>query len=154
MDTKEIICRLAKERDEQKICEALFDFYIIYEGVDCNMTIPELREIAIDNIRREGLYLTDLGNILFTKKTQILSLSGKHGASAILDSKYMMKIYEMIGDYYIIPSSINEVLIVPKSLGYSKDRLQDILININMSIRSKMVLSNQIISFKELITRL
>lgn len=38
-----------------------------------------------------------------------------NGAAAILDTDLMLEIFEKIGEFYILPSSIHEVLIVPMS---------------------------------------
>lgn len=41
--------------------------------------------------------------------------SGVNGAGILLCSDYLTKIFDKIGEYYILPSSVHEVIIVPKA---------------------------------------
>lgn len=45
---------------------------------------------------------------------------GVNGAGILLCSDYLTKIFDKIGDYYILPSSVHEVIIVPKA-NYTAD---------------------------------
>ncbi len=65
----------------------------------------------------------------------ILSNENKlNGAAAILDSTIMNRVIDQIGErFYIIPSSIHEVLVVPDRGGIKKDDLESMVREVNGS---------------------
>lgn len=73
----------------------------------------------------------------------VLSNTDKNfGAAAVLDSEMMDKIREEVGDFYILPSSVHELLIVPKSANVDLETLQDMVKDVN----STHVAPNEILS--------
>ena len=67
-----------------------------------NMTSEEKAEARAEfDMPDPGMYVLSNGNKSF-------------GAAAMLDTDTMDKIREEVGDFYILPSSVHEVLIVPK----------------------------------------
>ena len=56
-----------------------------------------------------------------------------NGAAAILDTDLMLEIFEKIGEFYILPSSIHEVLIVPMSSNMQADDLRAMVKEVNDS---------------------
>lgn len=54
-----------------------------------------------------------------------------NGATAILDTDLMLAIFEKIGEFYILPSSIHEVLIVPMSSNMQADDLRAMVKEVN-----------------------
>ncbi len=66
-------------------------------------------------------------NVLTTK-------SKENGAGILLCGEYLAEIREKIGDYYILPSSIHEVIIVAKDKSFANiDELAKIVREINVS---------------------
>lgn len=65
----------------------------------------------------------------------VMSNNRRHyGASVMLYSGALLETYARIGQpYYIIPSSIHEVLIVPESLHITVPELKDMCIDVNTS---------------------
>lgn len=58
--------------------------------------------------------------------------SRMNGASAILDTKMMDNIAEKLdGDYYILPSSVHETLVVPMSSEADRDTLESMVRDVN-----------------------
>lgn len=55
------------------------------------------------------------------------------GAAAILDEEEMERIYEELGDYYVLPSSIHEVLVLPKEGAPEPQILREIIHGVNMT---------------------
>jgi hypothetical protein len=53
------------------------------------------------------------------------------GASQLLNKEILAILYDKFGEYYILPSSIHEVLIIPKSLGGSVEELKEMVITVN-----------------------
>lgn len=71
-----------------------------------------------------------------------------HGASIIFNKSLMAKIAEKLGKYYILPSSIHEVLIVPATLGRNAKELAEIVRNVNAeSVPPQERLSDNIYEF-------
>ena len=54
-----------------------------------------------------------------------------NGAAAILDTDLMLEIFEKIGEFYILPSSIHEVLIVPMSSNIHVSELKAMVKEVN-----------------------
>lgn len=54
-----------------------------------------------------------------------------NGAGVIFCDRVLQKIYEKMGDYYILPSSIHEVLIVPATCGLDRDELKEMVCTVN-----------------------
>ena len=78
-------------------------------------------------------------------------LSNKHktqGASIIFNKALMTRIAEKIGKYYILPSSIHEVLIVPAISGNSAKELAQIVKRVNEeSISERDKLSDNVYEY-------
>lgn len=81
-----------------------------------NLTVNEIVDAALKNIEGKGV-LKMMGDVLADAKDKPLIVLtnefNSSGAGAILDSKVIEKLNE-IGDCYVIPSSIHEMIIVPK----------------------------------------
>lgn len=54
-----------------------------------------------------------------------------NGASALLDEKMMEEIVETVGEFYILPSSIHEVIIVPAKAGMDVESLENMVCEVN-----------------------
>ena len=55
-----------------------------------------------------------------------------HGASALLDEKMMQKVSErMNGDFYILPSSVHETIIIPKNAEMDRETLEGMVRDVN-----------------------
>lgn len=67
------------------------------------------------------------------EKLFVLTNTSKlHGAAALLSEKIMSEITEKIGpDFYILPSSVHEVLIVPKTAGMNLSDLEGMVREVN-----------------------
>lgn len=95
-----------------------------------NTTKEEIHKIAMENtLQRENITLTpmkemiedlqgkpveDLDNIEDAPMYVLTNKSFINGAIAILDSNIQKKMADLLGgDYYIIPSSIHEVIVIP-----------------------------------------
>lgn len=62
----------------------------------------------------------------------VLSNSSKlFGAAALLDEKMMGDISEKLGDFYILPSSVHETIIVPKREGMELSELEAMVRDVN-----------------------
>lgn len=99
--------------------------------------VDELHDIAVGNMNLPQNYvLEDLGTIPgnFGRK-MMLVLTNKtavNGATVIISEKVREAVAERVGgDYYILPSSINELMIVPKDSAGSVDFLQQLVRDTN-----------------------
>lgn len=55
-----------------------------------------------------------------------------HGASALLDEKMMQEVSErMNGDFYILPSSVHETIIIPKNAEMDRETLEGMVRDVN-----------------------
>lgn len=119
----------------------LFDFW--------NLSEEELNRIGMDNLMVREPVLMDLYDLskisgrfdraidytllnrekLRTDRIYTLTLDGYwNGASAMLNEDTLRKIGELFGeDYFLLPSSINDVMIYPWSLNHDIEDLKDTL---------------------------
>ncbi len=57
-----------------------------------------------------------------------------HGATAMASKKYMDEILEKLGmDFFILPSSQHEILVIPDNGSYNKNELEKMIIEVNQS---------------------
>ncbi|MBQ6903291.1 MAG: hypothetical protein IJQ26_02115 [Lachnospiraceae bacterium] len=84
------------------------------------------REEATDMVK--GMFPPELDRGMYVLTNQ----SKHHGAAVILNPKTMDEITEKVGkEYYILPSSIHEVLIVPKRDGMELKDLEGMVRDVN-----------------------
>ena len=121
-----------------------------------DMTPQELYHIAVENYNRTfPPALTSLGNVLSgllgdmpdfmlddTPEKNIYVLSNKqniNGATSMLVSSMMDKAAEELGEnYYVLPSSTHEVLLVPESFAREVENLTSMVYEINRSVVNEM----------------
>jgi len=66
----------------------------------------------------EEVHVTDIGlNVLYTK------ILDQFGAGALADKELLRKTYEKIGQFYILPSSIHEIIVVSAKAGEPNEML-------------------------------
>ena len=95
-----------------------------------HISVDELHMAALDEQRKWGGYsINSMRSVLTAMAPELAGLSGtadeqmfvvtldnafRHGASVILQPEVLIAIEELLGkDFYIIPSSIHEVLVIP-----------------------------------------
>lgn len=116
-----------------------------------NVTLDELHDVAISNLTEVlpstfkgmtevmsemmGMSKEDMEMMgMSTDEEQMYVLSNAmkmNGASALLDKKMMEEIVETVGEFYILPSSIHEVLIVPVKSGMDIETLENMVCEVN-----------------------
>lgn len=124
----------------------------------------KLDEIAFNNLRREA-HVIDMAEFFageddsccrFPDKPGLMNiLSNKrkiHGAAVMADKEFMQEVAEWVGgDYYVLPSSIHEVLILPiDGKEGHESQMIDMVRDINATeiIRPEEVLSNNVYKYK------
>ena len=133
-----------------------------------NTSAEELHEIAITNLSEllpstfKGMteVMTEMMGMsteememmgMSTDEEQIYVLSNSikvNGASALLDAKMMEEIIEKVGDFYILPSSIHETLIVPVKSGMDVESLETMVREVNSTqLQPDEILSNRVYSY-------
>ena len=114
------------------------------------LMVEELHEAAINNmpslvpstfrsmaeVMRDMLAMSDeeYEMLPMSSDEQMFVLTNEiklNGAAAILDTDLMLSIYERIGGFYILPSSIHEVLIVPMSSNMQVEDLRAMVKEVN-----------------------
>ena len=60
-----------------------------------------------------------------------------YGAAAIADPEVMEGIRSVIGNFYVLPSSINEIILIPEILGADEDMLRSIIREVNATAVSE-----------------
>lgn len=116
-----------------------------------NITLDEVHDVAISNLTEVlpstfkgmtevmsemmGMSKEDMEMMgMSTDEEQMYVLSNTmkmNGASALLDKKIMEEIVENIGEFYILPSSIHEVLVVPVRFGIDLEILENMVCEAN-----------------------
>lgn len=109
------------------------------------MTITSLREMLTGMIQRRIMVQDDVDEIEAEQITQALlaaedmmpvyivtNQSGSFGAVGILSDDIRERLSEMLGgDYYVLPSSVHEVLVLPADAGMSPEELSDRVQSVN-----------------------
>ena len=114
-----------------KVTNNLLAFY--------NLTKDEAMEYAIDNLDHSKFQFKPLYQILnsivniddfdeFPAIFVVTNQNNIYGASCMASKKILSKIAdEVLGDYYILPSSVHEILIVPKSFIDRPEELRNMI---------------------------
>ena len=109
----------------------------------------ELHELAVRNMARliPGTFrgMSVVMNTICGDKTDVLDpenemlfvLSNKggwYGAAAVLDDKIMKSVVKRVGEkFYVLPSSVHELLVVPSNIGMDVGQLKEMVTSINAS---------------------
>ena len=114
---------------------------------DWGRTFDELYDIALQNtMRKNPQRLAPLNEVLEQLSQGVLqdvespfyyvsTERGLQGAVAILYPGLLKELYEKLQDvYYLIPSSINELLALPKNLGPDHGRLMELIGDVNSNM--------------------
>ena len=109
----------------------------------------ELHELAVRNMTRltPGTFrgMSVVMNAMSGGKTNVLdpedemlfvlsNEEGWYGAAAVLDDKIMKSVVERVGEeFYVLPSSVHELLVVPLNMGMDVGQLKEMVTSINAS---------------------
>ena len=109
----------------------------------------ELHELAVRNMARliPGTFrgMSVVMNALCGGKTDVLdpenemlfvlsNEGGWYGAAAVLDDKIMKSVVKRVGEkFYVLPSSVHELLVVPSNIGMDVGQLKEMVTSINAS---------------------
>lgn len=125
--TQEDLQRLAKEN-----CDTLTPSkFVSMNAVMTDMMIPQIMDDYGISREEASQMINDM--IPADDKMFVLTNEQKlNGAAALLDEKMMEQITEKVGnDFYILPSSVHEVLIVPKEAGMDFKDLEAMVQEVN-----------------------
>ena len=106
--------------------------------------IPGYEELGEDEKaeRREELGLPDGGMYVLSNESKAF------GAAAMLDSEMMDKIEKEVGEFYILPSSVHEVIIVPMKDGMELSELEAMVQEVNATqVAPNEVLSDHVYKY-------
>lgn len=104
------------------------------------VTLEELCHAAAENMSRVRIFLEpmeaflgELGFEPLSSGMHILSNSGKmYGAAVIIDPKVQRTCLERLGEsFYILPSSIHELILLPESLAATRMELDQLIQEVN-----------------------
>lgn len=133
-----------------------------------NTSVEELHEIAVANLAEllpstfkgmtevmseiMGMSTEEMEMMgMSTEEEQMYVLSNSikvNGASALLDTKMMEEIIEKVGNFYILPSSIHETLVVPVKSGMDVESLEAMVREVNSTqLQPDEILSNRVYSY-------
>ena len=87
-------------------------------------------QISMEEAKEMALQMMfDIPDTLYvlTNETKV------NGANAILNDDIRQAIAKQVGDFYVLPSSIHECLIVPKSNGMKRDDLEQMVQEVNQT---------------------
>jgi len=133
-----------------------------------NTSVEELHKIAVANLAEllpstfKGM--TEVMSEMMGMSTEEMEMMGMstdeeqmyvlsnsikvNGASALLDTKMMEEIIEKVGDFYILPSSIHETLVVPVKSGMDVESLEAMVREVNSTqLQPDEILSNRVYSY-------
>lgn len=114
-----------------------------------DITVEQLHEQAISNMRNRKCLFEKLSEFMGWQdpgvRDHLWILTSKNfvnGASLILIPEVRDKILRQLGDVYIMPSSIYEMLIVKKSLGFHEDEINSTIRDGNKRVQMEEYLSS------------
>lgn len=107
------------------------------------LTEDLLYQIGSQNIRINSFIqqFSDFGENMFVVTNRFLY----HGAAVLTDNEILAEIHNKIGDYYIIPSSIHEIMVMKKLDEYGKEFVE----NTKFMIRA---INNDIVGPKDILS--
>lgn len=88
--------------------------------------MSEMMDLSIEELKMMG-YVIDEEEHMYVLSNEVKVC----GASALFDVKMMKEITEKIGDFYILPSSVHEVLLVPMTENVSTEELECMVREVN-----------------------
>ena len=113
------------------------------------ITIEQLHDQAMENLKRDGYEFQSMPSIIksmsgpdeaekmhhrFTRQEEVMHIltnsRGTYGAAGILD-KELLKEFAGKQDYYILPSSVHECILVPVTDEVNKEKLDNMVAEIN-----------------------
>lgn len=103
----------------------------IFTSVMSTLNHADIDMIEEKEIDKDGLYL-----ITNEKKF--------YGSGAIADTEYLKKIYEKLGDFFIIPSSVHEILVTKQG---TPEALKEMVKDVNKTLEPKDILSDSVYAF-------
>lgn len=72
-----------------------------------------------------------------TKKLKVVSTkhaSGFYGSGVLASETIMGEIREEYGDFYVIPSSLHEIIVIPKGMGEEIDHIKEMIREVNATV--------------------
>lgn len=150
------------EETADGIAEAVIDYNLQEHW---NVSTEEINAAAIENISKTAPIFGNIEDMLFNHEggtvedakdidevcipLYILTTPSKcKGATMILNSKVMESIINRFGEVYIIPSSVDEVLILPKSFGREVSDLVKMVREVNANeVRPEDRLSDNVYEY-------
>lgn len=142
---------------DESVLELLNDARL---NTPCNFKLDRLSDIVI-NARREGKlisaqYPLDSIETLLTSDELldcilVVSIDASTRVSILQFPKLLGHIYGKIGDYYIIPSSVYEQMIIPADKIYDIDQVKAIIHQVNNTVvKSTDKLSDKLLKYNAL----
>lgn len=150
------------EETADGIAEAVIDYHL----QECwNVSTEDIHEAAMVNIAKTAPIFGNIEDMLFNHEggtieeakdidevcvpLYILTTPTKcKGATMVLNTKVMESIIDRFGEVYIIPSSVDEVLILPKSFGREVSDLVKMVKEVNATeVRPEDRLSDNIYEY-------
>jgi len=143
----------------------IYDAMILVNNEDLcrwHLSVEELKAAAIRNtIRQKKPALIPMWKILgetFEEESNremppmyVLTNSERwHGAAVMLYPNLLKTVSEMLnGSFFVLPSSVHEVIVLPDDMGYSPDMLRDLVETVNTNeVSPAEVLSNSVYRFE------
>lgn len=150
------------EETADGIAEAVIDYHL----QECwNVSTEDIHEAAMANIAKTAPIFGNIEDMIFNPEggsieeakdinevcipVYVLTTPTKcKGATMVLNTKVMKAIIDRFGEVYIIPSSVDEVLIMPKSFGREVSDLARMVREVNASeVRPEDRLSDNVYEY-------
>lgn len=112
---------------------------IVYEAIKQEVWTPKPEEVSLPSQYNSTMYV-------------LTNSCGIHGASCMLYQGVLELFYEQLGtDFYILPSSIHELILVPVSEDRDKDQLEQMVKEINQTqVAIEEVLSDSVYNYESI----
>ena len=144
-DLADSICSIYQEIRVKKTCDCqnLFDFNHVKEHIVYKLIRRDANEELLKQIY--PVQIRQIVRFMYVATNEQCSL----GAAVMRYPDFREKVRGMIrGDFYILPSSIHEVILVPESFGLEPERMQEMVKEINQTgVALEEVLSDSVYYF-------
>lgn len=115
---------------------------------ECRSMYEVLLELMI---QRHGIVNDELIDGIRTAEPRMYILrdeSGQYGASVIADMEFMYRVYDDIGEFYILPSSLHEVIAIPVRDEYEVAEMTSMVAEVNRTqLTEEEILADMVYKF-------
>lgn len=131
LSEEELYENALKNLDDKIVVNSMYDTMKKTLLDDCMTRFPDMSTDELDKVVKDMMVMSGAGEE-DTTLTVITNKNKYFGAASILDNATLMELRDTFdSDFYILPSSIHEVIVVPTSKGDDVEQFRDMVREVN-----------------------